>query len=419
MPRTLDEIRFRARDGGVASFPDHAGGGVQTLVVFPRAADWPAGRVADHVNPRSHDEAAVLDSRVARAIRATLTERPAEFAALNRGVLLLASSTHWDGPDLVVRFAGDARLRGLADGGTTDAVLAAAMQVQEGHPASPARVRVEVIAGLDDPDRVLRLVEARNTSRQVAVSSLANLAGRFDWLKSALPDDVRGWVAWEENAAGVPVSDLLGLLGFFRASLGRPEAADGGDVAERTHSRWSLLAPEQYRHRGKLPGRLRDAATLSEYQALAGLAADVARLHDALYLDLAEWADRQAEATRSPRTAALWEVAFPAAPGLTPYVRHLIRRRVAAGWLFPAVAAAAAFVRDGAWVAPLADVRRTLFAAAAGAIDPEVRKGVKPDSFARLTSSYGHVALRAAAAWLTRPGQSTRPAETAAAVGPV
>src|SRR5262245_48421492 len=158
---------------------------ILTCHVYTKARSWPPGKVSDNINPRSHGED-VLDSPVAQAIRKTLEEDPKNFVLMNRGILLLADSIEFSRDRLYVTFDGDSRLRGLADGGTTDAVISSVKDIPDA-----ASIHIEIIVGLNDPDRVAGLVEGRNTSRQVRQSSLVNAAGHFDWLKEALPASIR------------------------------------------------------------------------------------------------------------------------------------------------------------------------------------------------------------------------------------
>jgi hypothetical protein len=380
--------------------------------LYPRVADWPAGEVSDAVNPRSHGPAVLL-SPVARAVRESLLHHPGEFAGANRGLLLLASQVRAAGDHVYVEFGGDPALRGLADGGTTDAVLAALRAEYPGSEFGGARVHVEVIDGLRDPERAARAVAARNTSRQVSRASLAHAAGRFDWLKAALPSERRARVAFEENAGGVPVADALGLLSYFRPSLGAPtpgkRVGPGGvPVVEPTAAdrrRWLDAAVRNYRDRSRLAAGLGDPAALADFAATAPAADDVLWLADAAAVDLAGLAQIKARETASVRFSEAWDAAFPPARGATtPYHDYPVPRRVAPGWVFPVVAAAAAFRQGGRWLAPLPAVRDFLLKAAAAVVPREVQGRRTPDSFARAGTLYEALADRAAIEGLAAGG---------------
>lgn len=351
--RTLDAISFPVQCGRVSR---SSGDGFTTWHAYPLARDWPAGRVSDAINPRSHGES-VLDGEVAVAMRNTLKDSPRDFVLANRGVLLLASGVcHYETGELRVEFDGRPAVMGLADGGTTDAVLAS---VGEDLPAD-ARVHVEIVTGLYDPDRVAAMVEGRNTSRQVRSSSLANAAGRLDWLKDALPVGIRGRVAWEENSDGVPVSEVLGLLGMFRPGAGKPYIFKGGvggvgdagadwEGTRQSHREWTQAAQASYRDRSKLAGRLRDDAVLRDFAGVAKIAETVLMLYDDLYAAVAKFAEARAAKTRSAHKETLWgKVAKPCPNHTTPFGGAAVPRKVPSGWLFPLVGAARQFLEDGA-----------------------------------------------------------------------
>jgi AIPR protein len=100
--------------------------------ISPAAANWPAEKIPDGVNPRSHDEEC-LDSKVARDIEKTLREEPEDFWLANRGGFLLAEKVKFD-PDRgeVAITLSDEGLHGMADGATTNKVIAKLRKEWEG-----------------------------------------------------------------------------------------------------------------------------------------------------------------------------------------------------------------------------------------------------------------------------------------------
>ena len=349
MPRSLKPINFHAPLGQESEHGDFV-----VYHAYVPVNHWPAGQVSDNINPRSHDDN-VLGSPVAQAIRMTLEEDPVNFVLKNRGILLLADRVRFDPATrkATVLFDGDSRLRGLADGGTTDAVIAAIPK-----PPKEAQVHVEIVVGLNDPDRVAKLVEGRNTSRQVRSVSLVHAAGRLDWLKAAVPPPVRGRIAWEENAGGAPVSDLLGLVAMFRPGLGRP-LVERTRISERElhqrlgeHDAWVMKLSTCYRDRSKLAASLRDDKVLADFEKVAPLVPMMLRVHDEGYRRLAVLAEERSNKTRSGRIAAVWDRAFPpdtTVDAMSPYFEFICKRRVPVGWLFPVLATFRLFAADGKW----------------------------------------------------------------------
>ncbi len=200
---------------------------VRILHAYVKIADFPHGDIPEDVNPRSHDENA-LKSRVARAIQESVESRPEDFHLLNRGLLVIASRAWYDNQqELLHIHIGSSEQGGLADGATTDRVLsrikrdAKALVNEHSLPdfIEKAYVHVEVIAGegIAANEAVLRLTDARNTSIQVKPWSLADLGGKFDWLKEIIENSrFKGKVRYEENGKEpVDIRQILGLLTLF------------------------------------------------------------------------------------------------------------------------------------------------------------------------------------------------------------
>jgi hypothetical protein len=362
---------------------------LHVIHAYVAAGNWPAGRISDDINPRSHDEN-VLDTPVAKAILGTLRDKPDQFVYANRGILVLASDATVSDGSIHLKFEGNPAVMGLADGGTTDAVLAAFQKGQRDTRADHALVHVEVIVGLDDPDLVAALVEGRNTSRQVRQASLVNASGRFDWLKEALPEEMRKRIAWEENQvdAVVPVSELLALAALFRPSFGatieeirksKSEVTAAFDETERAAEQ----AYKCFKGRSKLAAELRDEATLADFRATAPLLPDAARLYDDLCLALAAHADAKVKKSRSAATEGKWNRAFPPVKsGQTPFTGRAINRKVPPGWVFPYVFAARQFQSGARWTTPVEQFAPTLVAKAVIRVESALDGGLTADRFA-------------------------------------
>jgi hypothetical protein len=65
-------------------------------------------------------------------------------------------------------------------------------------------------------EMITSIVDARNTSKQVASKSLYDLEGSFDELKAALGKDITKLISWHENEEGpIDVRELVALLTTF------------------------------------------------------------------------------------------------------------------------------------------------------------------------------------------------------------
>ena len=187
--------------------------GIQSyLCVVPVAAipdrfkDWL------EVNARE----ASLKGRVPQAIRETLAEDPENFVVFNRGLTIVAEVVSYDNQKKEVTLGfRDRDFNGVLDGGHTLAVILDHRQDIGEENSADAYCRLEVMTGLPS-DMIVPVVEARNTSRQVASKSLLNLDRRFDDLKSAIGSDYERLVTWKENQDGlVDVREIVGVLTAF------------------------------------------------------------------------------------------------------------------------------------------------------------------------------------------------------------
>ncbi len=251
-------------------------GGQVVLYLYPTLADWKGRHVPDQVNPRSHDQEC-LRSSVARAIEQTFADRPEDFHWANRGITILAKEyAYTPRTGMFKLIIGDADNQGLADGATTDAVIAKIQsEIKDRDLLEKARVHLEVIIGLTERDQIGCLVAGRNTSRQVKTWSLADFQGNFAWIQDILEKDdskFKGVVGYEENAGKeTSILDVLSILTLFHPEFN-----------QKVEGR--LKAPTvAYSNRGRMDTRLRDPELLPGYLSLAPILEDILRLHDHVY----------------------------------------------------------------------------------------------------------------------------------------
>ncbi|HRJ77951.1 MAG TPA: AIPR family protein, partial [Planctomycetota bacterium] len=269
--------------------------GVLIYHIYPTLADWRGKSVSDAVNPRSHDADAIKGS-VPKKIEMTLRDFPQDFYLANRGETLLAESLKFDSENGIVEIffndcEGEDAQQGVADGGTTDAVIAAVQddvadalerkfsQIRSDELPDflkQSRVHLEVVIGLSERERIARLVEGRNTSKQVKQWTINDFKGGFDWLKKILERPTgpfRGKVGYEENAdTAVNVLDVIALLTLFHEAFDKPGKAP--TVA--------------YSSKGRLDQKLVDNELGSGYAKLAPLVEDILKLHDHIYVGFNE-----------------------------------------------------------------------------------------------------------------------------------
>ena len=148
--------------------------------------------------------------RVPKAIRQTLNDKPEWFATYNRGLTIVASDIQIDNKAKYVTIGFENReYHGVLDGGHT---LHAILDERSDEEAQPGFCNLEIFTGLDEGE-IPSVVEARNTSKQVASKSLLNLEGAFEGLKSAIGEEKEELIIWKENGEGdLDVRELIGIL---------------------------------------------------------------------------------------------------------------------------------------------------------------------------------------------------------------
>lgn len=154
-----------------------------------------------------------LTGAVPRAIRKGFQEYAELFLFMNRGLVLSVDSVSFDtkASTMTLNFS-DPNLHGLLDGGHTYNIVRDAI---EGSNGVPRYVKLEILEGFETED-ITQVVDARNTSNQVADESLMNLIGEFDDLKAALQS--------------APYFDKIAFKEFEYDSHGNPKPIDVREV---------------------------------------------------------------------------------------------------------------------------------------------------------------------------------------------
>ena len=264
--------------------PDARKKEISVFHIYPKLSDWPARQLPDAPNPRSHDSNCVK-TPIAKAIEETLKERPEEFQFINRGLTVLAESFEYKNGKAIITIS-DPENHGVADGAHSDAVISKVqeevkrdlqLEPDKRNPLLFGRVRVEIVVGITDRDKISWLVEGRNSSRQVKQWSLSEFRGHFDWLKEIIDAEnspFRDKIGWEENSSkDLTVLDLLSMVTLF-------------------HKEWNELDNEgkmkapiiAYANKGKLDARLTSEEAQAGYKALAPLLPDILKLYDYIYV---------------------------------------------------------------------------------------------------------------------------------------
>jgi len=316
--------------------------------MYPTLAEWRGGICPDEINPRSHEEN-VLDSHVAKDIRTTIEEAPADFFLANRGGTILAYKLHYDANTGLVEIdIPDPELYGMADGATTDAVIASVQnRLADGKKVlklletdmpdnlNQARFHIEVITGLTEEDkagRIQRMAKGRNTSRQVKGWSMNDFRGEFDWLKDLLDrkgGKFCGKIAWEENSPQeVNVLDVLSITTLFH-----PDYASGDEQPTVAYSNIGTLDKRMITNR-------------VGYLALKPIIEDILTLHDYIYVQF----PMAYVAAKEGKKAKLGKrIDFQTKETILPLTGSISTHVISRGVLYPLLAAFRALIsyKDG------------------------------------------------------------------------
>lgn len=231
---------------------------------LPDFSDWRKINVRD---PK-------LKGSVPRAIREGFQDQPALFTFMNRGLVVAAAGVHFDNKtgelDVTLR---DPNLHGLLDGGHSYNII---REETEGLTEEDHRyVKVEFLVGFGTED-ILNVVDARNTSNQVADESLMNLQGTFQRLKTALNDEPYAekiaWKEYQTDEEGDPlpidVREVIAILMAF----------DRDNFDHMSHPINS--------YRSKAAALKHFKENQASFEKLYPIANQLLRLHDEIYLAL-------------------------------------------------------------------------------------------------------------------------------------
>lgn len=327
--------------------------GVKVYHLYPTLSAWFGREIPDSVNPRSHDDKAIATGSVPKAIEQTLRESPEDFYLANRGGTILADALHYDPDKQVVEihltdFEGEDARQGMADGATTDAVIARVQRdvatglgVDSFKNLSPdqipsflhkARIHLEVIVDLEDRDRIRQLVQGRNTSKQVKTWTIADFKGDFRWIKDVLEapsSRFKGRVGYEENA-GLPVNilEVLAILTLFH----------------RDYDQNNKAPTVAYSSKGRMDVRLTDPEVAPGYRALAPILGDILTLHDYIYATFGDAYKRAVPGGRLGRRGPTDNRIIPSVTKTLPLTGKQSKYIVPSGVLYPILASLRALV---------------------------------------------------------------------------
>lgn len=173
-----------------------------------RAIDLPSGVQMD-ANAR---DPVGLNRQVYRDVRESLLGNDAalgSFDLMNKGITIIAESVRRI--DDVTYEITVSEGQGIVDGGHTYQLICDAQSNPDLPPES--HVEVQVRTGVDK-GLITDISRGLNTGMQVKAHSIANLDGKFDWIKAELKDEKYfDQIAWRESDQGeYDVRDMICIL---------------------------------------------------------------------------------------------------------------------------------------------------------------------------------------------------------------
>ena len=272
--------------------------------------------------------------RVPTAIKTTLNDKPEWFAEYNRGLTVVASTLSWDNKTNVLSLEFDDHdYHGVLDGGhTLQAILDHREQL--GEEPQIGYCNIEIFTGLEEGE-IPSVVEARNTSKQVASKSLLNLDGSFDTLKLSIGSKA-DLISWKENEEGeFDVREVIAIL----------TALDAGSYTNNAHP------INAYSGKESCLKRFKDHK--DDYEKLYTIAGDALRIWDEIQYWLpGHYNEKGPEPGISGKFGKLTGVKWtPKKPKSLPFASRTTEYDMPTGYIYPVLSSFRAMLveENGCW----------------------------------------------------------------------
>ncbi|MGR3218287.1 MAG: AIPR family protein [Candidatus Anammoxibacter sp.] len=181
-------------------------------ILLCRAIEIPSGIPKDP-NPRTQK----IDYSIYKGVRDSLEDgSDLSFHLKNKGITMYAHKVDYSDDKKVATIhmgEGD----GIADGGHTYEIILASKS--DGLCPENQYVKIEVLTGVPLNMRV-DITGGLNTTVQVQAASLANLEGKFEWLKDTIKGmDYAESIAYKQNEkAPFNIRDIISILTLFNVN---------------------------------------------------------------------------------------------------------------------------------------------------------------------------------------------------------
>ena len=198
------------------SIPDKDGKTIYNLMI--EVSNWDT-QIPEDVNPRTHDADDFLKGKTPTKIYNSLKTEPNIFKFKNRGITILAKKVVFDDKTGTVSiYIEDCEKHGIADGGSTNAVL---RKTQKNKETANAKIQVKIYTGIEDPIEIREICRSLNTSTSLKGYSLENAAGKYHDIKKIIDNGpYENKIGFEENSSHkFKIVDIITLLFIFHNSF--------------------------------------------------------------------------------------------------------------------------------------------------------------------------------------------------------
>lgn len=216
-----------------------------------------------------------LTGSLTRDIRESFLEDADKFVFLNRGLVLAVEKADFDNVKGIVHLKlSDPDLHGLLDGGHTYEII---HRNRKDLPIGARQyVKVEVIEGFD-PDELVKLVDARNSSNPVRDESLMNLANEFEPIKRALEGEpYADKIAYNEHDVDQDTNEAKPIS--IREVISYLVTMDKSNFSRTTHP------INAYRSKAACLSHFKQYK--KAFEPIYPIAKDILRLWDTIHLEL-------------------------------------------------------------------------------------------------------------------------------------
>jgi len=302
------------------------------------------------VNPRipKVNKRDQLQGPVAKAIMDTLRDDPEKFALKNQGIYLLVKQVEFKkqegGQGFVHLLFDNPEFHGLVNGGHTYLAIRQVLSERESEESDSslpleAYVRVHIFEGIEE-DLITDIAEGLNRSLQVNNPSLANLAGKFEEIKSHLKGKPgEDQIAYHQGHPGeIDIQEVLSLMSLLDLSRFPDRKTHPNILFGQPKKVLEYFIEDQKKEQsvfGRTLPKLHEILVLSDLIQQRGVLQDLGRLKVTNSKKAAKGGDR----VRSPKN-----LGRPAhfAGGTIEGLFHL-------GWLYPMLAAFRANISRSDW----------------------------------------------------------------------